>query len=121
MADEEEEEKKSTQSIPVAKTNMKEGRSAANYKVVKNTLSIQDYKNNEFMFLNDRYQTNDPQKIANAIVLEINFIAGQLFEMSNNFSKLILYKPKKIFKQLLDDYQKRLEEKYGENILRHVI
>ena len=34
---------------------------------------------------------------------------------------MIIYKAKKIYKVLLDDYQRRLEEKYGENILRHVI
>ena len=63
----------------------------------------------------------DPVKVANAIVMEINFIAGQLFEMTNNLSKLLIYKAKKVYKILSKDYQKRLEEKYGENILRHVI
>ena len=53
--------------------------------------------------------------------MEVNYIAGQLFELSNNLSKLILCKPRRIYKFLLDDYQRRLEEKYGENILRHVI
>ena len=63
----------------------------------------------------------DPVKVANAIVMEINFIAGQLFEMTNNLSKLLIFKAKKVYKILSKDYQKRLEEKYGENILRHVI
>ena len=36
-------------------------------------------------------------------------------------AKLIIYKPKRIYKLLLDDYQKLLENRYGENILRHVI
>ena len=53
--------------------------------------------------------------------MEINNLAGQLFELSNNLAKLIIFKPKKVFKNLLDEYQKRLEDKYGENILRHVI
>ena len=44
-----------------------------------------------------------------------------MFELSNNLAKLIIFKPKKVFKNLLDEYQKKLEEKYGENILRHVI
>jgi hypothetical protein len=64
---------------------------------------------------------NDPYKIGNAIVMEINFIAGQLFELSNNLSKLVIYKPKRVYKYLSEDYQRKLEEKYGENILRHVI
>lgn len=33
----------------------------------------------------------------------------------------MMYKPKKIMKYLTEKYQRRLEEKYGENILRHVI
>jgi hypothetical protein len=33
----------------------------------------------------------------------------------------VSYKPKKIYKLLSDGYQRRLEERYGENILRHVI
>jgi len=41
--------------------------------------------------------------------------------MTNLLNKLMMYKPKKIMKHLTERYQKRLEEKYGENILRHVI
>lgn len=63
----------------------------------------------------------DPYKVGNAIIMEINSLAGQLFELSNNLSKFLMYKPKKIYKILLDQYQKTLEDKYGENILRHVI
>ncbi len=32
-----------------------------------------------------------------------------------------MFKPKKVSKQLSDDYQRRLEDRFGENILRHVI
>lgn len=32
-----------------------------------------------------------------------------------------MYKPKRVYKILLDQYQKQLEERYGENILRHLI
>jgi len=64
---------------------------------------------------------SDKEKIANSIMIEVNFIAGQLFEISNNLAKLIIYKPKRIYKLLLEDYQKLLENRYGENILRHVI
>ena len=41
--------------------------------------------------------------------------------MSNNLAKLVIFKPKKVYKHLCEDYQRRIEEKYGENILRHVI
>jgi hypothetical protein len=64
---------------------------------------------------------NDPYKVSNAIIMEINSMAGQLFEMTNLLNKLMMYKPKRIMKYLTDKYQRRLEEKYGENILRHVI
>ena len=46
----------------------------------------------------------DPVKVANAIVMEINFIAGQLFEMTNNLAKLLIYKAKKVYKILSKDY-----------------
>jgi len=64
---------------------------------------------------------NDPYKVSNAIIMEINSMAGQLFELTNLLNKLMMYKPKRIMKHLTDKYQRRLEEKYGENILRHVI
>lgn len=64
---------------------------------------------------------SDPQRIANAITLEINFMAAQLFELQNNLSELILYKPKRVYKYLSKDYQRALEQRYGENILRNVI
>ncbi len=73
------------------------------------------------MVNNNKAIRNDPFKVSNAIVMEVNYMAGQLFELSNNLAKLLIYKPKKIYKILLEDYQRRLEEKYGENILRHVI
>lgn len=44
-----------------------------------------------------------------------------MFELSNNLSKILLFKPKKVYKLLLDEYQRKLEDRYGENILRHVI
>jgi hypothetical protein len=64
---------------------------------------------------------NDPYKVSNAIIMEINNMAGQLFELTNQLNKLMMYKPKRITKYLGDKYQRRLEEKYGENILRNVI
>lgn len=63
----------------------------------------------------------DPYKVGNAIVMEINSLAGQLFELQNNMIKMLLYNPRKVYKTLLANYQKHLEDKYGENILRHVI
>lgn len=48
-------------------------------------------------------------------------MAGQLFEIINQLNKLIMFKPKKVYKFLSDNFQRRLEERYGENILRHVI
>jgi hypothetical protein len=41
--------------------------------------------------------------------------------MSSDLVKLVTFKPKKIYKILLDDYQRRLEDKLGENIYRQVI
>ena len=48
-------------------------------------------------------------------------MAGQLYELLNNLSKLVIARPKNVYMELIGDYQKRLEEKYGENILRHVV
>ena len=64
---------------------------------------------------------NDPYKVSNAIVMEINNMAGQLFELTNLLFKLIMFKSKRVNKLLSENYQRRLEERYGENILRHVI
>ncbi len=36
-------------------------------------------------------------------------------------AKLINFRPKKIFKLLNEEYKKRIEDRYGEHILRHVI
>ncbi len=43
---------------------------------------------------------NDPYKVSNAIVMEINNMAGQLFELTNLLFKLIMFKPKKVYKLL---------------------
>ncbi len=63
----------------------------------------------------------DPYLVSHAIVMEINYMAGQIFELSNNLNKLMFMKPKRITKILQEDYQKSSDVKYCENILRHVI
>eukprot|EP00347_Sterkiella_histriomuscorum_P005091 403357933 len=86
--------------------------------------SLDKFKENEALILLDDTQKNiyqDPYKVGNAIIMEINSLAGQLFELSNNLSKLLMYKPRRVYKFLLNVYQKQLEDRYGENILRHVI
>lgn len=60
----------------------------------------------------------DPTKVANGIVMEINNCAGQLFQLNSDLVKLVTYKPKKIYKYLLEEYQRKLEDKLGENIYR---
>ena len=135
--------------IPISKTNSKEGRkrSAAPLNFLSDmvnkpnpsddTKSLEKYKENEAYILQSSKSEivmsskkaqitgggikNDPYKVSNAIVMEINNMAGQLFELSNNLNKILMYKPKKIQKLLSEGYQKKLEEKFGENILRHVI
>ena len=68
-----------------------------------------------------QFSLDEASKISNAIVMQINIMAGQLFELHNNLNKLILYKPRRVYKFLSREYQNKIESHYGENILRHVI
>lgn len=63
----------------------------------------------------------DLHKLANAITMEVNQMAAQLFEMISMLNEVIAQKPKKIFKKLANDYQKRIESSFGEHILRQVV
>lgn len=149
FSDDDEEQKMPFQApIPIAKTNMKEGRKRTpstktfladivnKPQSSEETKSLEKYRENELFILQANRPRaalnmkqankqsgikNDPYKVSNAIVMEINNMAGQLFELTNLLFKLIIFKPKKIYKLLSDGYQRRLEERYGENILRHVI
>jgi hypothetical protein len=67
------------------------------------------------------FSQEEIQKISNAIVMQINLLAGQLFELHNNMNKVILFKPRGVYKFLSREYQNRIERNYGENILRHVV
>lgn len=67
------------------------------------------------------FTQEETQKISNAIVMQINLLAGQLFELHNNMNKVILFKPRGVYKFLSREYQNRIERNYGENILRHVV
>lgn len=67
------------------------------------------------------FTPEESQKISNAIVMQINLLAGQLFELHNNINKVILFKPRGVYKFLSREYQDRIERNYGENILRHVV
>jgi hypothetical protein len=41
--------------------------------------------------------------------------------MHDNMFKLLMFKPRRVYKYLARDYQNRMERNYGENILRHVV
>ena len=68
-----------------------------------------------------KLKDGDLQKLSNAIVMEVNSLAAQLFELISLMNELILLKPKRIQKMLADEYQTNLEHSYGENILRQVV
>jgi hypothetical protein len=42
--------------------------------------------------------------VSNAIVMEINYMAGQIFEISNHLNKLMFLKPKRITKIMQEEY-----------------
>lgn len=67
------------------------------------------------------FSEQDAQRVATALVMEINSLAGQLFELLTNFNKMLVYKPRRVYKFLSAEYQNRIERSYGENILRHVV
>ena len=48
-------------------------------------------------------------------------MAAQLFELISMLNEVIAQKPKKVYKRLANDYQKRIERTYGEYILRQVV
>ena len=50
------------------------------------------------------FTPEESQKISNAIVMQINMLAGQLFELLNNLNKVILYKPRRVYKFLSREY-----------------
>ena len=117
--------------IPIAKTNTKEGRKRTpNTKsfltdiinkpqLSEEMKSLEKYRENEqFIHQANRprpahhmkqanKQTgikNDPYKVSNAIVMEINNMAGQLFELTNLLFKLIMFKSKRVNKLLSENY-----------------
>ena len=53
--------------------------------------------------------------------MEVNQIAAQLFELISMINELIAQKPKRVYKSLANEYQRRVERTYGEHILRQVV
>jgi len=53
--------------------------------------------------------------------MEVNQMAAQLFELISMLNEVIANKPKKVYRRLANMYQQRLEQCYGEHILRQVI
>ena len=51
-----------------------------------------------------KLRDGDLQKLSNAIVMEVNSLAAQLFELISLMNELILLKPKRIQKMLADEY-----------------
>ena len=54
--------------------------------------------------LKSKLQDGDLQKLSNAVCMEINSMAAQLFELITLMGQLILQKPKKVYKLLADNY-----------------
>ena len=50
------------------------------------------------------FTPEEAQKISNGIVMQINQLAGQLFEMHNSIFKLIIFKPRRVYKHLAREY-----------------
>ena len=71
--------------------------------------------------LKSKIKDGDLQQLSNAVVMEINSMAAQLFELISLLSELILNKPKRVYTSLADQYQSKLENSYGEHILRQVV
>lgn len=53
--------------------------------------------------------------------MEVNQLAAQLFELMSNMSKMIKFRPKKVFKALSEEYQQAIELRFGEHILRQIV
>ena len=53
---------------------------------------------------NQIFTQEETQKISNAIVMQINLLAGQLFELLINLNKVILFKPRRVYKFLSREY-----------------
>jgi hypothetical protein len=61
-----------------------------------------------------RLKEGDLQTMANAVVMEVNFLAAQLFELFMLMNEIVNSKSKRVFRVLADEYQVRLEAIYGE-------
>ena len=54
-------------------------------------------------------QDGDLQKLAGAVTMEVNQMAAQLFELISMLNEVIAQKPKRVFRQLASEQQKRTE------------
>ena len=52
--------------------------------------------------LKSKIKDGDLQQLSNAVVMEINSMAAQLFELISLLSELILNKPKRVYTTLAD-------------------
>jgi len=50
------------------------------------------------------FSREESTKISNAMVMQINELAGQLFEMHNNIFRMICFKPRRVYKHLAREY-----------------
>ena len=66
-------------------------------------------------------QDGDLQKLASAVTMEVNQMAAQLFELISMLNEVIAQKPKRVYRELASEQQKRTEKNYGEHILRQVV
>ena len=62
-------------------------------------MTLEQFQENELFILQYKApkKQHDPYKVGNGIILEINYMAGQMFELQNNLAKLINFRPKKIY------------------------
>jgi hypothetical protein len=55
------------------------------------------------------------------MINHFNKLSCQVFELHDNFLKLVLTKPKSVFKQLSIQYQNSIEIEYGQYLISNII
>lgn len=64
---------------------------------------------------------NDPNLVANEMMLEINEISQQLFGLWNMYTNIMQANSKKYISETMQDYYTKLNDRWGESIFREII
>jgi hypothetical protein len=68
----------------------------------------------------ERMASHDPNRVATALIMELNLVAGQLFQLWHRVLEVVRSSPRTVVTLLQENYFEKLRDRWNESIIRSI-